>query len=167
MSEKETVWDTERGELRILGQRHVAIDAQTFCSHLDSLVGMQVSEVIVNNLEFRLGKRDATRLRTEKAQATLSELVEHLAKTDRLSGLGITNVRLPENSQSPIEIEIANPSVKGTTGAAKALAFSWWAGALSALLGKEMDVKNVLYDERRNVMKSQIGARYPDGMSNT
>jgi hypothetical protein len=46
----------------------------------------------MHNLEFPLGKLDATRFRNEKPQATLQELVEYLAKTDRLSGLGITNV---------------------------------------------------------------------------
>ena len=138
MSE-EAVWDKENGELRILGQRHTAIDAQTLCNYLDSLTGAQVAEVIMRNLEFRLGKLDAARLKGERPQATLQELVDHLARTDRFSGLGITTVSLPESSQASIEIEIGNPSVKGTAGAAKAFAFSWWAGALTALLDSEME----------------------------
>jgi len=158
MSE-EAVWDTEKGELRILGKRHTAIDAQALCNHLDTLVGVQVAEVIMHNLEFRLGKLDATKLRAEKPKATLRELVEHLAKTDRLSGLGITTVTLPENPQNPIEIEIANPSVKATSGAAKGFAFSWWTGALTALLGKEMEAKNFSYTESKNLMMSQIVAK--------
>ena len=155
MSE-EAVWDTEKGELRILGQRHTAIDAQALCNHLDSLVGVKVAEVIMHNLEYRIGESDAARLRAEKPQATLPELVKHLAKTDRLSGIGIIKVTWPEDAKNPIEIEIANPSVKGPRGAAKGFAFSWWAGALTALLDKEMDAKNFIYYEERNVMRCQI-----------
>jgi hypothetical protein len=156
---EDAVWDTEKGELRILGKRHTAIDAQTLCSHLDSLVGVQVAEVIMHNLEFRLGKLDAARLKPERPQAPLNELVEHLAKTDRLSGIGVTKVTLAEDPQKPIHIEVANPNVKGTTGAARAFLFSWWAGALTALLDKEFDVKYVAYDETKNLLKGQIAVR--------
>ncbi len=158
MSE-DAVWDTDKGELRILGKRHTAIDAQTLCSHLDSLVGVQVAEVIMHNLEFRLGKLDATRLRTEKTQASIPELVEHLTKSDRLSGVGITKVTLSKTPQYPIQIEVTNPSVKAATGAAKAFLFGWWAGALTALFDKEFDVKSVVYDETRDLLKGQIAPR--------
>ena len=153
------VWDAEKGELRILGKRHTAIDAQTLCSYLDSLVGVQVAEVIMHNLEFRLGKLDAAKLKTEKPQASLPELVEHLTKSDRLSGIGITKVTLSKAPQYPIEIEVTNPSVKEVTGAAKAFLFGWWAGALTALFDKEFDVKSVVYDEPRDLLKGQIAAR--------
>lgn len=158
MSE-DAVWDTEKGELRILGKRHTAIDAQTLCSHLDSLVGVQVAEVIMHNLEFRLGKLDAARLRTEKTRASLPELVEHLAKSDRLSGVGITKVTLSKNPQDRIQIEVTNPSVKAITGAAKAFLFGWWAGALTTLFDKEFDVKSVVYDESRDLLEGQIAPR--------
>ena len=156
---EDAVWDTENGELRILGQRHTAIDAQTLCSHLDSLVGLQVAEVIMHNLEFRLGKLDAARIRAEKPQASLAELIETFAKSDRLSGVGITKVTLSNNPQYLARIEVTNPSVKATTGAAKSFLFGWWAGALTALFDKELDVKNVDYDETRNLLQGQIASR--------
>ncbi len=158
MSE-ETVWDTEKGELRILGQRHTAIDAQNLCDFLDSLVGIQVAEVIMHNLEYRLGKLNAAKLRSENLKSTLDQLIEILIKADRLSGAGITKVVRVENPNDPIQVEIANPSVKGTTGAAKSFIFSWWAGALTSLFDKEFDVKNVAYDEEKNVLKAQIVPR--------
>lgn len=158
MSE-DAVWDTEKGELRILGQRHVAIDAQTLCSHLDSLVGTQVAEVIMHNLEFRTGKLDAARLKASKPNAPLPELIEHLSKSDRLSGAGVTKVTLPDAPEDSIRCEVSNPGVKGVTGASKAFIFSWWAGALTALVDKEFDVKNVAYDERNNVLSGVIARR--------
>lgn len=158
MSE-DTVWDTEKGELRILGQRHIAIDAQTLCSHLDSLVGTQVAEVIMHNLEFRLGKLDAARLKASKPHAPLPELIEQLTKSDRLSGAGVTQVTLPDAPEDLIRCEVSNPGVKGVAGAAKSFIFSWWAGALTALYDKEWDVKNVAYDERRNVLTGIIARR--------
>jgi len=157
---EETFWDTEKGVLRIGGQRHTAIDAQTLCDHLDTLVGSKVAEVIMHNLEFRLGKLDATRFRNEKPQATLQELVEYLAKTARLSGLGITNVTLLENEKSdPVQIEIANPSVKGSAGAAKAFGFSWWAGVMTTLLDKQMEPHDIFYDREKDVIRCRLVAR--------
>ena len=156
----EPVWDNEKGELRILGQRHTAIDVQALCNHLDALTGPKVSEVIMHSLEFHLGKSDAARHKAANPNDTLTKLVAYLAKSDRLSGLGITNVTLPDTPlTSPITIEISNPSVKGTTGAAKSFLFSWWAGAMSSLLDREMDARDVLYDEDNNVMKCKLTTR--------
>jgi hypothetical protein len=149
----------EKGELRILGRRHTAIDVQTLCNHLDTLVGLKVAEVIMHNLEFRLGKLDASKLKNESPSATLRELVDYMTKTDRLSGLGVTTVTWPENQPHKIEIEIRNPSVKGSVGAAKAFAFSWWAGALTAVLGVEMEAKSVSYDTKENALKGHVARR--------
>lgn len=160
---EDAVWDKERGELLIRGARHTAIDAQMLCDHLDSLTGIRVAEVIMHNLEARLGKLDAAKLKAEKPEATLPELVEYLARTNRLSGLGITNVTLPEDARKPVEIEIVNPGVKGTAGAAKAFAFSWWAGAFTELLGKDMEVKSPFYDGAKNILRCQIEARVVGG----
>jgi hypothetical protein len=156
---EDTVWDTEKGELRILGQRHTAIDAQTLCNFLDSLVGIQVSEVIMHNLEFRLGKLDAARLRAEKGQVSVTELIEDFVRTDRLSGIGITKVTMSENPQNSIHIEVTNPSVKGSTGAAKSFIFAWWAGVLTSLFDKEFDVNGAAYSEEKNMIVCQMVSR--------
>jgi hypothetical protein len=150
---------SEKGELRILGMRLTAIDAQSLCNHLDSLVGVKVGEVIMHNLEFRLGKLDAARLRAEKPGAILNDLVEHLRKTDQLTGVGMTTVKLPDNPGGEVEVEVANPSVKGAMGAAKSFIFSYWAGALTALLDKEFDMKDVEYDNEKDQMKCLITPR--------
>lgn len=150
---------SEKAELRILGMRLTAIDAQSLCNHLDSLVGVKVGEVIMHNLEFRLGKLDAARLRAEKPGATLNDLVEHLRRTDQLTGVGMTTVKLPDNPGEQVEVEVANPSVKGTEGAAKSFIFSYWAGALTALLNKEFDMQNVVYDNEKDLMKCLITRR--------
>jgi len=156
---EEAFWNKENGEIQILGQRHTAIDAQSLCNFLDSIVGTQVGEVIMHSLEFRLGKSDAARLKDERPNATLDECVEQLAKSDRLSGIGITRVTLAGNSQDSIRVEITNPSVKGSAGAAKSFIFSWWAGALSSLLGTNLDVNGVVYSEEKNVIGCRIVPR--------
>ena len=158
MSE-DAVWATEKGELLIFGKRHIAIDAEALCAHLDSLVGVKVAEVIIHNIEFRLGKLDAKRLRAERPKSTLTELVEQLAKTDCLSGAGITKVVLPDNPQDSILIEITNPGLTNTAGAAKEFLLAWWAGALTTLLDKELDLKDVSYDKANNLLKGQIVSR--------
>ena len=153
------VLDKAKGELRILGRRNAAIDVETLCQHLEGLVGAQVAEVIMNHHEVRLGKEDAARFREQKPQATIGEVVDELIHIDRVSGIGVTKVMLPEGSVGIIALEISNPIVRGTKGAAKALMFSYWCGALNSLLEKELDVKDVTYDEGNNVLRCQIGPR--------
>ena len=152
----ELVWDKNMGEICILGRRHAAVNMPAFCNHLDSLVGIQVAEVIMHNLEFHLGKEDAARIKTEKTHAKLHEIIENLAQCNRLSGVGLTKVRLPENQLEPIEVEVTNPAVTGVSGAAKAFMFAWWSGAMTILLDKELDLKNVIYDQKMNVKKCQL-----------
>ena len=158
MSEK-AVWDKEKGEIRILGHRHTALDAQALCDRLTTLVGTKVAEVVMNNLEFELGKEDAARTRQAGPEATVRQVLDFLIESDRLSGVGIPSVNLPETSQGPIFVVILNPSVVGTVGAAKCLLFSWWAGALSILFGRELEIKEVAYDQQKNAMKCRIDSR--------
>ncbi len=150
---------SENGELRILGTRLTAVDAQSLCNHLDALVGVKVGEVIMHNLEFRLGKLDASKLKTARRGASTKDLIAQMITVDRLTGVGLTTVTLPEDPSGSINVEVANPSVKGIDGSAKSFMFSYWAGALTALLEKEFDVKNVVYNEEQNLMKSLITPR--------
>jgi hypothetical protein len=153
------VWDREKGELRIVGRRNTAIDAQALCTYLDSLVGSQVAEVIINNLESQTGKQDGDWIRKEKPELATNELIKFGEEWDRMSGVGATQVTLLEDETSPIVLEVSNPSVKGTQGAAKAFLFSWWVGMLTSLLGKNFEYKNVLYDQEKNIMKCVIVPR--------
>ncbi len=153
------VWDRGKGEIRILGRRDTAVNAQALCDYLDSLVGVQVAEVIMKSLEFRLGKEDGASIRAERPNATLSELLQLLAEWDRMAGMGIGKVTLRKDQDAPILLEVSNPSVKGSEGASKAFLFSWWAGAVSSLLGKELEPRNGAYDKERNVMKCEIVTR--------
>ena len=151
--------DKAKGELRILGRRNAAIDVGALCEHLEGLVGAKVAEVIIDHHETRLGNEDAARIRTEEPQATITELVEELSHMDRVSGIGVTNVILPDGFAGDIALEISNPILKGTRGAEKALMLSYWCGVLSCLLGRKLDVKNVAYDEEKNALRCEIGVR--------
>jgi hypothetical protein len=151
--------DEAKGELRLYGRRYTLVDAQALCNHLDSLVGPVIAEVIMDNLESRLGRRDAQRVREEKPKAMMNELIDALEESDRLQGVGFTRVRLPENQSAPIQIEIANPCANGTTGAAKSFLFSWWKGALSILLSREFEVKDTQYDEQQDLMRCELHPR--------
>ena len=46
---EDIVWNRAKGELYILGKRHVAIDVESLCEHIDALTGRPVAEVIINN----------------------------------------------------------------------------------------------------------------------
>ena len=153
------VLDRAKGEFRFFGRRHAAVDAQSLCNHLDSLVGPVVGEVIMNNLETRLGKEDGARMREANPKASVGELIKMLEETDLITGMGITKTVVPEDSNAPIMIETWNAVVKGDRGAAKSFLFSWWCGVLTAILGKELEVKTVQYDEKANLMKCEIVPR--------
>jgi len=153
---EDVVWDKVKGELRILGQRHVAVDIQGFCEHLNLIVGPMVAEVVMNQHEFRQGKDDAASIRQEKPEAAIQELLDSFANAEALSGIGVVKVTIPEASPGPIDVEISNPCVKRTTGAAKSFLFSYWCGLFTQLLGKEFKINEVAYDENKNLMKCRI-----------
>ena len=155
MSE-DVVWDKAKGELRILGQRHAALDIQGFCAHLDLIVGAMIAEVVINQHEFRQGKEDAASIRQRKPEAAIQELVDLFANAEALSGVGVVKVTIPETSLGPIDVEISNPCVNRTTGAAKSFLFSYWCGLFTQLLGKEFKIGQVAYDENKNLIKCQI-----------
>jgi hypothetical protein len=152
----DVVWDKAKGELRILGQRHVAIDIQGFCEHLDLIVGPMVAEVVMNQREFHQGKEDAASIRQRKPEAAIQELLDSFANAETLAGVGVVKVTIPEASPGPIDVEISNPCVKRTTGAAKSFLFSYWCGLFTQLLGKEFKIDQVAYDENKNLMKCRI-----------
>jgi len=156
---EDIVWDKAKGELRILGQRHAAVDMQGLCDNLDLIVGPKVAEVIMNQHEFRQGKDDAANIRQKKPGATIRELVDWFANAETVSGVGVVKITTPETPPGPIDVEILNPCVKGTTGAAKSFLFSYWCGVFTHLLDKEFKIDEVTYDENRDLMRCRIVPR--------
>jgi hypothetical protein len=126
---------------------------------LDALVGGQVAEVIVKNLQSHIGRDDGSWLRKEKPQLGLHELVKVISEWDRMAGIRATQATVVESEPNSVVLEVSNPAVKGSTGAAKAFLFAWWAGVVSSLLGTDFDYANVVYDEAANVMRCQIVPR--------
>jgi hypothetical protein len=155
----EIVLNKAKAEFKLFGQRQALVDVKSLCDHLDSLVGPVVGEVIMSNLETRLGKEDGARLRTANPSATIEELVAKLEETDLITGMGITKVTLSKDPGTQIKVEISNPIVRANSGAAKSFLFSWWCGVLTSLLGRELDIKTVDYDEKANVLRCEIGSR--------
>jgi len=113
----------------------------------------------MNNLETRLGREDGVRMREANPNASAGELVKMLEETDLISGMGITKSAVPEDPKASIRIEVCNPVVRGEKGAAKSFLFSWWCGVLTSILGRELELKTVQYDEKANMMKCEIVPR--------
>ncbi len=155
MSE-DVVWEKAKGEFRILGQRHAAVDIRGLCEHLDLIVGPMVAEVVMNQHMFRQGKDDAVTIRQEKPEAAIQELLDSFANAEALSGVGVVKVTIPEAALGPIDVEILNPCVKRTTGATKSFLFSYWCGIFTQLLDKEFKIDQVAYDDNKNLMKCRI-----------
>lgn len=159
---EDAVLDKSKGELRVLGKRHVAIDAQALCDQLDLMIGPKVAEVMINQHEFRLGKEDVKEMRVKEPQASAKGILDLLTSADAASGVGITRVTVPDNLPGPILLAISNPCVKRTAGAGKALLFSYWCGALTELLGTELKVDYVVYDQSNDLLKCQLIPRPSD-----
>jgi len=153
------LWDKAKGELHIMGQRHTAVDVQGLCNNLDLILGPKVAEVVMNQHEFRQGKADVVNMREKMPGAPIQEIIKMSADAETLSGVGAVSVTLPESLPGPVDLEILNPCVKRTTGAAKSLLFSYWCGVFSELLGKEFKIEQVTYDEGKNLMKCRITPR--------
>lgn len=158
MSEK-VVWDKSKGEIRIWGERHTTIDPKRLCDHLSALVGAKVASVMMNNLEYRLGKDAVAQLRKEKPQAEITDLIDTLIELDAIAGIGVVKVTFATKLEPPVVVEIGNPCMTENTGAAKSYLFSWWAGALTALLNRQLDPKDGIYEKEKDIISCQLVPR--------
>jgi hypothetical protein len=146
------VYDEAKGELRVEGQRYAAVQVKAMCEHLDTLVGTTLAETIMNSHQRRQGVENAERIRELDPNAKIEEMLRVLAEDDRIAGFGIPKVTITESAEQPAKFEIYNPVVTATEGAGKVFIVSYWAGALSVLLGKEVDPTNMAYDPAKNTM---------------
>ncbi len=152
--------DKSKGELRIYGARHIAINVDALCKQLDALVGARVAETIMNNIEYHMGADELAEVRRTKPQAGKREMIDLLIESDLLSGVGVVEVQLPEDSsKDPIYLNIKNPAIKATSGSGKSVIVSYWCGALAALLGQEFDVVDLSYDDKENLLKCHLVPR--------
>ena len=149
----------EKGELFIDGHRRVAIEIITLLDFMDSLIGTRVAEVMMNNIESRLGKQDCQHILNAKPQASINEIASDLVESDRVAGIGVTKITFPEDKPNEILIETANPCVTKTTGGAKSFSTSYYCGAFSLFLRKELEVRDLVYDPKANVRKFRLTAR--------
>ena len=148
------VTNKAKGELRIQGKRLVALDAEALCRHLDALVGRTVSEVIIRNHEFHLGKEDAERYRKENPKASLEQILERVKTSDRLGGFGLSEFTIKQDKS--VLVEIGNPCVKETSGAASALLFGYCCGLFSYYFGLEYDAVDVRFNEQKNIVSARL-----------
>jgi arabinogalactan endo-1,4-beta-galactosidase len=112
-------------------------------------------------LEFNRGKQEASKVALEGQGSPIVDLVKEIIKINRLTGMGITELSLPNNSNGTgtYIVEVQNPIVKKTEGAAGMFLISYWAGALSSLIGKQLEIKTINYDKSRDVMVGELATR--------
>jgi hypothetical protein len=146
--------DKSKGELRIHGMRHVAINVDALCKQFDTLVGTQVAETIMSNIEYHMGRWETEEIRKMNPQIGTEEIIDSLIESDLLSGVGIVEVQIPEISRKgPVYFSVKNPAITATSGSGKAIIVSYWRGALAALLSQEFEVADVTYDDKENLLK--------------
>ena len=154
------VYDEAKGELRIEGQRYAAIQVEAMCKHLDTLVGTRLAETIMNNHQRRQGIENAERIRELDPSAKTEQMLRVLAEDDRAAGFGIPKITITESAEQPAKLEIYNPVITATEGAGKVFMVSYWSGALSVLLGREVDAANTAYDPTKNTLSCSFLKRH-------
>jgi hypothetical protein len=153
------VYDEAKGELRIEGQRYAAVQVKAMCQHLDTLVGPRLAETIMNNHQRRQGVENAERTRELNPNAEREEMIRVLTEDDRIAGFGIPKVTITEGAEQLAKFEDYNPLITATEGAGKVFIVSYWAGALSALLGQEVYGTNIVYDPTKNTLSCSFMKR--------
>jgi hypothetical protein len=118
-----------------------------------------VGEVIMKNLETRLGKEDGIWLRKENPQLPPSDLINIITEWDRISGIGTTEATLVGDEPNLVLLEMSNPIIKTDHGTSRAFLFGWWAGLLTSILGKDFEYMNVVYDAAKDHMKCELVPR--------
>jgi hypothetical protein len=149
--------DPEKGQVQILDKRFAVVDIAAFCQRWDDLVGRKVAGVQMKSLEHHLGVDDAEAIMRNTPDATAEQLITYLQETDRISGVGVTNVT--RTGDELFHIEIQNPVVAGTEGAAAFFASGWWCGAMDTVMKRRFDVTDPTYDKEKNVLKFNLTAR--------
>lgn len=150
--------DETKGELKLQGRRYMLMSMDALCNHLDTLVGSKVAEVIIKKLEFEEGREEAKRFYRDHP-AKIEEFINHMIRYDSLTGVGITSVKLSNNPGPNAVIQISNPYIKKTEGSSKSLLFSWWCGALSSALNRELDVESISYDATNDILTCTLSCR--------
>jgi hypothetical protein len=148
-----------KGELKLQGRRYMVMSMDALCNHLDTLVGNKVAEVIIKKLEFQEGKVEAERFYRDHPNAKIEEFINHMIRYDSLTGVGITSVKLSNNPGPYAAIQISNPYIKRTEGSSKSLLFSWWCGALSYALNRELDIESISYDAASDILTCTLSCR--------
>lgn len=140
-----------------MGQRFAVVDVAEFCKRWDALVGRKVAEVQMKSLEYHLGEADANALMKKMPNATAEDNIAYLEEIDRVSGVGLSKVtRL---GHELFQIEIQNPVVAATEGAAAFFASGWWCGAMDTVLKRRFDARDITYDEEKRLLKFNLVAR--------
>jgi len=158
-------WLKNRAEIILFdngfNQRLGAINIQALCDLLDNLYGPMVSATTMKYLEFNRGKQEASKVALERQSSSIVDLVKEIIKINRITGMGITEVSLPNNSNGTgaYIVEVQNPIVKKAEGAAGVFLISYWAGALTSIIGKQLEVKTISYDESRDVIVGELATK--------
>jgi hypothetical protein len=155
------VWLKNRAEIRLFDKRLGVIDVQDYCDSLDNLYGPIVSATTMKYLQFNRGKRDGSKVVMEGQGSSTVQLVKEIIMLNRLTGMGITQVCLPgnPNGDGTYVVEVQNPIVKKAEGAAGMFLLAYWAGALTALVGKKLEIKTINYDRSRDVMVGELATK--------
>jgi len=155
----DVVLDETKGELKLQGRRYMLMTMDALCNHLDTLVGSKVAEVIIKKLEFEEGKEEAMRFYRDHPGTKVEEFINHMIRYDSLTGVGITSVKVLNDSDPNAVIQISNPYIRKTEGSSKSLMFSWWCGALSVALNRELDMETVSYDSTNDTLTCKLSSR--------
>jgi hypothetical protein len=106
----------------------------------------------MNNHQRRQGVENAERIRELNPKARIEAMIRVLTEDDRIAGFGIPKVTITDGRERLAEFEDYNPVITATEGAGKVFIVSYWAGALSVLLGQEVDGTNIVYDSAKNTL---------------
>jgi hypothetical protein len=149
-------FDDTNGEIRLFGHRYAVVDLESFCRHLDLIVGKKVAAAIVGGHARQAGRDDVAKIRESQPDATVGEIIAALVVGDILSGWGVTKLKRTENQAIPVELDVRNPIVKGAEGTGVLFVLSYWVGALSSLFNQVLEVSNVAYDASLDVLKCRF-----------
>ena len=154
-------WLSNLAEIRLLNERLGAINIQALCDDLDSLYGPIVSATSMKYIGFNNGKRIASAIALKNPGLPILDLVKEIVRINRLTGMGISQVSLPKNSNGTgtFIVEIRNPILKKNEGAAGVFLISYWAGALTSLIGRRLEVKMIKYDKDRDVTVGELATK--------
>jgi len=150
-------FESEKGEIRVLGVRCFLMNPVSSCRKLDDMFGTG-GEVIVHNTSFEFGYEFFDAVMRNNPDKTKVDLLTELVAAAPELGYGTVTITTLRESPPIIKVTVKNPAAKTVRGSTKHLVGSFWAGVFSKYFDRKLTCRDYSYDEGKDELSCVVSS---------